>query len=224
METTVRKVKNNSSNKKWITIAGLLVGSAIIIYFFPLFHVVKIETAKQKKEEGKFNAKDYVDKFWTEQLSATLEKAVDAAALQTAVKTSPTDAKNQFSRRIGMGTTYYYFVKGEGKIVSVKPDAISISLDKSASKTDIILSTANIYGNTVRDGLGVFNVSDFQSSQKFNQISSELNKRIETAILPNLKQNAKIGAMINFAGCAEILDEKTDLQPLKIIPVKAEIQ
>lgn len=196
----------------------------MVIYFFPLFHIVKIETAKQKKEEGKFNAQSFVEKFWNEQLSTTLEKATNVATLQNAIKASPASAKEQFSRRLGMGTTYYYFVKGEGKIVAVKPDAIAVSLDKSGTKTDLIISTANIYGNTVRDGLGVFNVSDFQSSQEFNQISSEINKRIETAVLPNLKQNAKVGAIVNFAGCAEILDEKTDLQPLKIIPVKAEIQ
>lgn len=207
-----------------VIIAGLLIGSAIIVYFFPLFHIVKIETAKQKKEEGKFNALSFVEKFWTEQLTVTIEKAVDAQTLLNAVKASPADAQKQFSRSLGMGKTYYYFVKGEGRIIAVKPDAITLSLDKSGGKPDIIISTANIYGNTVRDSLGVFNVSDFQSSQEFNQISSELNKRIETAILPDLKQNAKVGVMINFAGCAEILDEKTDLQPLKIVPVKVEIK
>lgn len=217
-------MKNNSSSKKWLFITGLGIGAVVILYFLPLFHIVKIETAKQKKEEGKFNAKEFVEKFWTEQLTATMEKAVDAVTLQNAIKASPAEAQKQFSRQLGMGTTYYYFVRGEGKIVSVKPDAIAISLDKSGSKPDIILSTANIYGNTVRDGLGIFNVNDFPSSQEFNQISSELNKRIETVILPNFKQNAKVGATVSFAGCAEITDEKNDLQPLKLIPINAEIQ
>ena len=217
-------INTSSLSKRSILIVTFIAFAAVAIYFFPLFHVVNIETANEQKEAGKFNAKEFVEKFWNERLPNSFVKATDAAVLLTAIKNAPQDAKKQFSHQLGMGKTYYYFVKGEGRIISVNPDAVGISLEKTGTKPDIILSTSNIFGNTVRDGIGLFNVNDFQSSQEFNQISAELNKRIESEVLPELRTNAKVGATVNFAGTAEIIDEKTDLNPIKLIPIKAQIQ
>ena len=41
-----------------------------------------------------------------------------------------------------------------------------------------------------------------------------------TRVLPKLREQAKVGANISFAGCAEVADESVDLKPLKVIPIQ----
>ena len=68
------------------------------------------------------------------------------------------------------------------------------------------------------------NVNDYPNSQDFNGISEALNHLAETRVQPKLREQAKVGAKISFAGCAEIADESTDLKPLKVIPIQTEVQ
>jgi len=109
-------------------------------------------------------------------------------------------------------------------VVSVNQHEIALSLDADSSSTDVILETGNIFGNAVRDGTRLLNVSDFADSQDFNAISSEINRRIEEQVLPNLRAKAVVGAIVHFAGCAEVADEGTDLHPLLVVPVSAVVR
>ena len=55
-----------------------------------------------------------------------------------------------------------------------------------------------------------------------NALSSEINLRIEQQVLPALRKQARVGATVRFVGCAEIVDEDTDLDPLRIVPFLVE--
>ena len=81
-----------------------------------------------------------------------------------------------------------------------------------------------VFGNALRDGTGLLNVNDYPNSQDFNAISEALNHIVETRVLPKLREQAKVGATISFAGCAEVDDESSDLKPLKVIPIQTEAQ
>ena len=70
----------------------------------------------------------------------------------------------------------------------------------------------------MRDGTGLLNVNDFLNSQDFNALSWELNRRIEQQVLPELRKRGEAGTTLRFVGCAEIMDEDTDLHPLRIVP------
>ena len=53
----------------------------------------------------------------------------------------------------------------------------------------------------------------------YNAISSALDHIVETKVLPELQQIAKVGARVQFAGCAEVDDEEMDLKPLNLVPI-----
>ena len=89
---------------------------------------------------------------------------------------------------------------------------------------DILLPTGLLFGNAVRDGTGLLDASTFPNSQNFNDLSAELNHIIETTLLPELREQAKVGAKISFAGCAEIAEEDADVKPLKVIPVLVKVE
>lgn len=80
------------------------------------------------------------------------------------------------------------------------------------------------FGNAVRDGTGLLNASDYSNLQDFNNISAELNKLVGARVLLKLRADEYIGATVKFVGCAEIDDETTDLHPLQVVPVQAEVE
>jgi predicted lipoprotein len=65
---------------------------------------------------------------------------------------------------------------------------------------------------------------DFPNSQQFNEISTELNRRIEADVLPQLREQAKIGATIEFVGCAEVTIVPRDVEPLRLVPLEVKVK
>jgi len=125
---------------------------------------------------------------------------------------------------VGLSEGYFYFVSGRGRVVTVADDEISLAVTEGGMAAEITLQTGLIFGNALRDGTGLLNPSDYPNSQDFNDISAALNHIAETRVLPKLREQAKVGATISFTGCAEVDDEAADLKPLKVVPVRSEIQ
>ncbi|MBC7783456.1 MAG: DUF2291 family protein [Burkholderiales bacterium] len=213
-----------TSRTSWYLRAGSLAAVAVLFWLVPPFRVVNLQAAHRQTFDATFNPSAFVEKLWTELLPKSVDRATDAASLLAAIQQSPTAAKTKHARSAGLGDTYYYFVKGDGRVVAMTKDGISLSFDPDGATAQVILETGNIFGNSIRDGTGVLDVSDFPNSQDFNAISSEINRRIEERVLPGLRGKAVVGAVVRFAGCAQITDEKTDLNPLRVIPLTAEVR
>jgi predicted lipoprotein len=193
-------------------------GAVVLVYFFPLFHVVPLGNAGRHEVGSAFDTVAFVDRFWAERLIPGAARAVDAAELVAAVQRDRQSARRAHGRSVGLGGVYYYFVAGIGRVVSVENDSLRLSLRDGQSQVQVSLETGNIFGNAVRDGTGLLNINDFPNSQDFNAVSSEINRRIEKRVLPELRKLAAVGATIRFVGCAEITDEDMDLNPLRIVP------
>jgi predicted lipoprotein len=204
--------------RKWIIGAVVAVATAVLLYFLPLFHVVPLDEARQRSEGKAIDPAALVDRFWAERWTSGAARAVDAVDLMTAVQQDRTSARRTHGRRVGVGGASYYLVAGTGRVTSVEKDSVRLSLRDGQRQIEVALETGNIFGNAVRDGTGLWNVNDFPNSQDFNALSSELNQRIEQQVLPALRKKATVGAMVRFVGCAEIMDEETDLHPLRIVP------
>ena len=187
---------------------------------FPLFHVVPLTTATAEKVATTFNATEFVDNFWTNQLLADFGKTVTADLLIPAIQAEPAAAKKHFARSLGLSESYFYFVSGRGRVVAISDDEVSLAITKGSTNTEVSLQTGLVFGNALRDGTGLLNASDYPNSQDFNDLSAALNHLVETRVLPKLKEQAKVGATISFVGCAEVDDEATDLKPLKVTPVE----
>lgn len=201
----------------WATVA---VGAATLLYFFPLFHVMSLRDAHQVKT---FEPSAWVDRFWTDELVPAAAQATNANELIASIRENPQTARDQYGRRAGLGGVYYYFVAGTGKVVAVNAAAVVIELSDGTNDGAVSLVTGHVFGNAVRDGTGLLDVNDFPNSQHFNALSSEINRRIEQKVLPTLR-NVAVGAPVRFVGCAEVMDEAADLNPLRIVPFMAEVQ
>jgi predicted lipoprotein len=203
---------------RWFIVIAAIAG---IFWLFPLFHVVPLKAANAEKAAAEFNATQFAENFWTNQLLPSLDRTMKADVLLAAIQSDPAAAKKRFSRTIGLSGTYFYFLSGTGRVLSVSDDEILLAITPGSTNAEVSLQCGLIFGDAVRDGTGLLNESAFPNSQDFNDISAALDHLVETRVLPPLRQQAKVGAKISFAGCAEVDDETLDLHPLKVIPIQA---
>ena len=208
--------------RRLIIAVAVAVGAAVLLYFLPLFHIVPLDAAGQRAAEAAFDPAAFVDQFWTGRLIPEAGRAVDAAELLPVVQQDRQAARRTFGRSVGLGGVYYYFVAGVGRVVSVDRNSVGLAVTDGGEQIQVTLNVGPIFGNAVRDGTGLLDVNDFANSQDFNALSAEINRRIEQDVLPGLRAAAAVGARIRFVGCTEIMDEDTDLNPMRIVPFLVE--
>jgi len=205
-----------------ILLNAIIVG--VIAWFFPLFHVVRVGSGERIKPVPTFNAVEAAESFWNSKLSPALAQAPDAAKVLTALRDDGRAARDRYGRKVGVSRTTLFVVQGRGKIVSINPQGIGVALDEGAQDANIVLKTGLVFGNIVRDSTGLFDPSSFSDSRQLNEISAELNRIVETRVVPTLKSAAKLDGRISFAACAEITDDAVRERPLAMIPLHVHVE
>jgi predicted lipoprotein len=210
--------------KRAAPIAVAIASFAGLCWLFPLFHVIPLERAQKEKAAATFDPVRFAETFWQERLLKSLDQAVTCDVLLPAIRTNAAAARKKFSHNVGISESYTYFVSGKGRVLSVSDDEVALAVTGGATAAEIVLPTGPLFGNAVRDGTGLLNVNDYPNSQDFNAVSEALNHLAETGVLPKLRAQAKVGSIVRFTGCVEVNDESSDLKPLRVIPISAEIQ
>ena len=210
--------------RRAIRIMALVIAGVGLCWLLPPFRIVSLQRAAQEKTAGEFDAAKFADTFWSDTLLKSLGQAVKADVLMAAVRADPAAARKKFSHSVGLSDAYFYFLSGAGRVLSVSDSEISLAVTDGATNAEIILQTGPLFGNAVRDGTGLINVNDYANSQDFNDISTALNRIVETRVLPDLRKQARVGTPIRFTGCAEVDDESADSHPLRVVPIQAEVQ
>jgi predicted lipoprotein len=200
---------------------GLL---AVVFRLAPLVHFVPLKQAQSRQTAAEFNATDYATAFWNEKLLKSLDRAADAGQVLAALASDAPKARTQFGRTLGVSSSTLFFLRGTGHVVNVTKKGVALALKDGDGAADILLPTGLLFGNTVRDGTGLLDASAFPNSQNFNDLSTELNHIVESTLLPQLREQAKVGANISFAGCAEVAEDDADTKPLKVIPVSVRLE
>jgi len=207
---------------RWGRLAALAVAAGGALYFFPWWHVVPLGASSTVAVEAPpLKLAEFAEKFWREKLQPTRVRAVDAAVLVAAIRRSPATAAKALATTVGLGGTAYYYVRGEGRVVARDRDGVLLALDGDSAPV-IAIQTGPIFGNAVRDGTGLLNMNDFPSLADFNALAAELNRLVESRVLPGLRAQAAVGARVAFAGCAEATDPMPGRPLVSLVPVFAE--
>jgi predicted lipoprotein len=140
------------------------------------------------------------------------------------MRADPAGAKKKYSHGGGLGSEYFYFISGEGRVVATNDDGIALSVSGPSTNADVVLQTGLIFGDAIRDGTGLLDVNEFPNSQEFNDISTALNHIVETQALPATRQQAHPGGKIRFTGCAQVEDDGSELLPLKVVPIACRLE
>ena len=201
-----------------------LVLLVVVFRFVPLFHLVPLKQRQGQQAATEFNAPNFATAFWHEKLLRSLDRAADAAEVLAALAANPQKARTQFGRTPGMGSSTLFFLRGTGHVVSMTKKGVALALKDGGDTAEILLPMGLLFGNAVRDGTGLLDASAFPNSQNFNDLSTELNRVVETSVFPSLRELAKPGVKLSFAGCAEVAAEDADAKPLKVIPVSVKLE
>ena len=202
----------------------------VALYFFPLVHFVPLDppasapTATAVAAPATFDPVAAAAAIWKTDLPAAVPRAVDLKILVGPLRENAGTAKARFAKSSGLGAAYY-FVRGSGKVVARERNFVRVAIEGAGSEI-VALRIGPVFGNTVRDGCGFLDVNAFPGLQEFNALSAALNALVEKSLLPALREQAKVGATVQFAGCAEAPDSAADAgEPLlTIVPVQAEVR
>jgi predicted lipoprotein len=166
------------------------------------------------------NVTDYADELWSDRLPHAFGNAVDIEDLFKAVARNAGQAQSEFGRQIGLGGAYFLLVRGSGHVEEVSSDYCTLKISGRSRRARIRLGV--VVGNAVRDSTGLVDVNQFANSQDFNNLSADLNQRVETHVIAPSRERLRVGARVSFVGCARVSDDR-DFDPLSLIPVHLDI-
>jgi predicted lipoprotein len=214
---------------------ALLLAAAIALVVWPPVRFHRYEAGKPpasssaNSSAGKgtsLGPADAAQRFWSEQLTPLAAKAADAREVIAALRSDAAGARKRYARTPAIGGPSYFFVTGEGKIVSKEPKAVGVELDGSPTpgKADVVVNVGPLFGNAVRDGTGAFAQGDFATSSDFNALSGELNGRVKANVFPPLREKAEVGTHLHITGVAEVSPDDESPLPLKLVPLLVEFK
>ena len=124
---------------------------------------------------------------------------------------------------MGISNSYYVFVRGTGRVVNVGSKGVGLAIRDGSVGPDVVLPTGMIFGNTVRDATGLLDMDKFLNSQHFNDLSTALDRIVETRVLAGLRDRVEVGKKVRFVGCAEVARDAKRRRPLKVVPVSVDV-
>ena len=213
------------SRKQLILYGVLLVCGGISCWFFPLFHIRKLNASNQAIERPKSTTdnQDQVEGLLESaklrKLDAYLTRGTEVNQLWSAFDSDKAKAKIQFGRQAGLGGAWYFCVRGQGTVASVEKDQVTLTVVNSHRRVRIELGA--VVDNTVREAVAI-KASDFPNSQEFNAVSMELNRQVEQDVIATNRAILKPGAVVEFVGCSKI-SRDSDLDPLCLIPIQLKV-
>ena len=234
-------MENKKSKNKILIIVVLIVGLAILLWFYG-FTVVSIQQVEEMKIGEKFDPKAFVDGIWESKLIPTInEKAVDLSLVLGKIKPDDSgfasiDSLIPITNNYGLitvGEAHAYIVKGQGKVVDVNTKTsigtLELMLDGYTGPIKV-----NFYigpripsdESSVRDAVGFINFGDFKEQTEYGKVGLEINKRSMSQVdLPPDKDTLQ-GKTISFHGVFTIRTfnlTKIDMNEIKIVPIQIDI-
>jgi predicted lipoprotein len=182
----------------------------------------KLDEVKSAAVTQKFDAVKYARNYYN-RLLPTLDKSIEVNSLLSQINTDKAKAFDAYSHALGIGNIKYFLVKGQGLVMDVNEDNISLSVKADSSNKTVQIATEYVFGNAIRDASGLIDINEFKSTMDFNNVSAEVNKIIRSEVLPAFKSKVKKGDMISFIGAIELNKEHLDIEHIELMPIVLKI-
>ena len=224
--------------RRHIVYAALLL--ALLVLLGSSMEFRRLETKRAEERAQRFDPAQYARDFWDQRLESVLGTALNVGQM-TDLFNQDMQAAIGKGRTLGQSRVHAYLLQGEGTIVALDKQGLSVSVAGPEAVPEILICTGSyISGNAVRDASGLVDVSSFSDTMKFNRISSEINKIVvQEVISPFLAQGPQVGRVVRFVGAAEVAEEATQDVPfggrlnegesapayhlLKVVPIRLDL-
>ncbi len=203
---------------------GLKYSVAILVLFVVAYYSVYFKKLNEVKASAtNFDAKSFARKYITDKLVPAVNNALELNQLLALLTTNKEQTFANYSHALGIGNIRYFLVKGEGEIIAVNENDVSISTKTATTQKVFTIATEFVFGNALRDASGQIDINAFSNTMDFNNVSSEINKTVRMDILPPFKSNVKKGDIVQFAGAIELNKEHLNIENIEVIPVQLKI-
>lgn len=204
---------------KWIKIG--LVAVLVILLGYNSVYVEKLSD-RHKKNGTHTDATALAGQIWQERVPGKLDSAVVLDSLKGMIERGDQDVFSEYTHALDIGNYRYALVKGSATVDALNEDDIRL-LVKGQDPFAATLVTEFVYGNTLRDALGLFSLTDFPDTKDLNNISAALNKIVRSQVVPSFKTKLKPGALIDFVGAIQINEAHVHFDGIEIVPLRVKI-
>ena len=182
---------------------------------------LKVERLDERTT-AEFDPTEQVEHFWNEELAALLvgDRVVGVDLFCQELKNNRQLLIDRYGLTLGIGAPYSLLLGGEFTVAEVGEELTTLRAEAGAT---LLMRTAYIFGNTVREATGAFSIDDYENTMDFNSIASELNDRVVERIVAPAEELLRVGSRLRVVGALDLspkgpADEVFELIPLSIQP------
>jgi predicted lipoprotein len=176
-----------------------------------------------KASSKSFDAKTYAKEYFNNKLIPSLDDAVEINQLVSLLQNNKEQTFEKYSHALGIGNIRYFLIKGEGQVMSINENNVSVLAKADTNQKLLRIATEFVFGNAIRDASGKIDINEFSNTIDFNNVSAEINKIVRTKVLPPFKGTVKKGDTVQFAGAIELNKEHLNMEDIEVIPVQLKI-
>lgn len=190
-----------------IILAAALCITAVVfaVYTEPL------DVHRQQELMAQFKPEEMADYHWEHDRQTLRDGALGVGELSRELARDATGFAAAHGRVLGIGSKTFFVIKGTLPSFETDGEYISGECEGHAVRIPV----KYIFGNLARDASGWFNIDDFQNTMAFNEISSYLNGRILSDVIP---ASIPAAGSCSFCGAVEIDPAAPDPEFYAVIP------
>ncbi len=208
-------------NKKLLKYIVLIVVAGLLVY--NSVYIKKSTGTNGAAANTTLDPAQFAQQFWATTFTDYMDSAVEINSFMQLLKEDPDKAFKAFSKTQGIGNASYFLVQGKGVITTINENEVVVAAKSGSGTITIKLNTGIYFGNAIRDVTGKISMGDFANTMEYNNVSTELNKIVQTQIVMPFKTKAVKGAAVYFVGCVEIGQDQMTPDHTEILPVKINI-
>ncbi|MDI9861972.1 DUF2291 family protein [Flectobacillus roseus] len=193
----------------------IIISSVLaVVAIYNSIYIESLDDLKQKKESN-FDFAKYSQDLYQQILSKS--QAVELSQLLSSFAAKDHASVVKYGNRLGIGSSAYYLVKCQAKILEVQGDRLKVL---ASGNRPLEIDTKFIFGNAIRDASGLVKLTDFKTTAEFNKISESLNTIIREKAIPDEIKTVKVGDTIDLVGAVKLGEKQEDLLNLSVLPIK----
>jgi len=206
-------------NFKFPKTLGFLIAAGVFFAVFPPFRVVSLADKQAAEAEQQFQADEFAERFWSDQLIPILGSAAALEDVAAALANDAEAALETFGHRVGLSRKYHVMTAVTAEVVSVSETQIEFR-SAALEGSSITVMAPPIFGNAVRDCSGLLDVNAFADSRQFNEVSAALNAVVEREILPRLFAVVESGAEVDLVGAFTLSQRRPSMETIELVPLQ----
>lgn len=179
-------------------------------------YIKALDKVKQGKNNTIFDAKSYANQFINTKVETL--PALNVSEFLNDISKDVKKYSEANGNKLGISNDYYFITEGNATVLSIEEEDVVVSLTEN-NKQIIRIAIDFIFGNAIREGAKTANISDYQNTMDYNNISVELNNIIRETIIPPFTKAVKEGDTLYFKGAIKVNTKKPNLKELRLIPL-----